>query len=276
MEALEAVKTYISSRENPNVKRLVRLLTSRRFRSECGEFVIEGMRNCVDAGLEQRAGGKIEITAVYYTERAMQRYRDTLRTDVLTELDGRRRFVLADELAGRISSEDSSQEVFVTAKRLDKSLCSDTIVSNGKYLVLDNLQDPGNMGTILRTADAVGISGVVLTGCCCDLYNPKVVRAAMGSIARVDVFIENDFFKAAELFSSKGIVNVASVVDGGRDITCFDFDRPCAVFIGNEGRGMPADHADFCSEKLSIPMKGRINSLNASAAATIILWEMFR
>ncbi len=251
-------------------------MSSKKAREENGEFVIEGMRNCTDAAAEQKASGRVEITAVYYTARAMEKYSAALPTELLTGLDDSIKYELSPDLAEKLADSENGQGVFVTAKRLDKIFCADTIISDGKYLVVDNIQDPGNLGTLIRTADAVGVSGVILTGNCCDLYNPKVVRAAMGSIARVDVFIDNDFEKVVSVFGKAGIVNVASVISGGTDITSFDFDRPCAVYIGNEGRGMPPEHIAACDEKITIAMKGRINSLNAGAAATIILWEMFR
>lgn len=142
--------------------------------------------------------------------------------------------------------------------------------------MLDNLQDPGNLGTLLRTADAVGVSGVVMTDNCVDLYNPKVVRSAMGSTTRLDLFVVNNFLNVATLFDELGIVTNAAVVRNGENITEFDFDRPCAVVIGNEGKGLPKEHSDICKNRVTISMHGNIESLNAACAGTIILWEMFR
>ena len=160
--------------------------------------------------------------------------------------------------------------------KVDLPFVAENIDKKGKYLVLDNLQDPGNLGTLLRTADAVGVSGVVMTDNCVDLYNPKVVRSAMGSITRLDLFVVDNFLNVATLFDELGIVTNAAVVRNGDNITEFDFDRPCAVVIGNEGKGLPKEHSDICKNRVTISMHGNIESLNAACAGTIILWEMFR
>lgn len=265
----------VSSRDNPNVKKLVKLISSKKERAESGEFVVEGMRNCVDIA-RACAEGKACVTAVFYTNEAIEKYSDILPTHYLFECGERNRFEITTELAEKISQGEGSQGVFVVAKKLDKILNADTIELNGKYVLLDHIQDPGNLGTILRTADAMGANGVVLCNNCCDLYNPKVVRSAMGSMARVPVFVENDFEKAVGFFRENGVETVASVISGGENITDFDFDRPCAVVIGNEGRGMSDEHVSMCDKSVTIGMHGNINSLNAATAATIIMWEMFR
>ncbi len=265
----------VSSRDNPNVKRLVKLISSKKERAESGEFVVEGMRNCVDIAREC-AEGNARVTAVFYTKEAINKYSDLLPTHYLFEVCENNRFEITEELAEKISQGEGSQGVFVVAKKLDKILNADTIELNGKYVLLDFIQDPCNLGTILRTADAMGANGVVLCNNCCDLYNPKVVRSAMGSIARVPVFVENDFEKAVSIFKASGIETVASVISGGENITDFDFDKPCAVVIGNEGRGMCDRHVSMCDKSVTISMQGNINSLNAATAATIIMWEMFR
>jgi len=142
--------------------------------------------------------------------------------------------------------------------------------------VLNHLQDPGNVGTLLRTADAVGADGVVLTGNCCDLYNPKVVRSAMGSMGRIKIYVEDDFSRVCNTLSELGIKTLAAVIKNGVSVTEYDFDKPCAVVIGNEGNGLSESDADMCDEKITIRMNGNIDSLNAAVAGAIILWEMFR
>lgn len=264
---------YISSRENPGIKKLVKLLTSRKARGEYGEFVIEGARNCLDALSESVSGGRIELTALYYTAEALDKYG---AADSFNQAGESIRYEISPQLAARISDSETSQGVFAVAKKLDKPFARDTIDAGGKYVVLDGVQDPGNVGTIIRTCDAVGASGIVLTGNCCDLYNPKVVRSAMGSMARVDMYIDRDFEHVIGVFDDVGITNIASVIADVTDIRKADFCRPCALYIGNEGSGMPPEHINCCDEQVTIYMQGRINSLNAAAAAAIMLWEMFR
>ena len=175
-----------------------------------------------------------------------------------------------------MTDEGNSQGIYMIVFKVDLPFAAEYIDKKGKYLVLDNLQDPGNLGTLLRTADAVGVSGVVMTDNCVDLYNPKVVRSAMGSTTRLDLFVVDNFLNVATLFDELGIVTNAAVVRDGENITEFDFDRPCAVVIGNEGKGLPKEHSDICKNRVTISMHGNIESLNAACAGTIILWEMFR
>lgn len=266
---------FISSRDNPNVKKLSKLLSSKKARNESGLFVIEGMRSCVDAAME-RAENNLRISALFYTAEAYEKYKNSLPLHFFDLVDERKRFVISKELADKISAEESSQGVFVIAEKLDKRLEESLVSENGKYLVLNHLQDPGNIGTLLRTADAVGVSGVVLTNNCCDIYNPKVVRSTMGSMARVGIFVENDFSRVCEIFGKKGVPTLAAVVNGGTSVTEYDFSKPCAVVLGNEGNGLSAEDADMCKDKITIRMNGHIDSLNAAVAGAVILWEMFR
>lgn len=265
----------VSSRDNPNIKRLIKLIQSKKERSQTGQFVIEGMRNCVDM-VTAAQSGQLEILALFYTKEAVGKYKELLPTDCLSTVPQDKSFEITQELAARISQGEGSQGVFAVAKKLDKILKVDTIDLSGKYVILDNIQDPGNLGTILRTADAMGAKGVVLSNNCCDLYNPKVVRSAMGSLARVNVYIEQSFENAVDVFRKCGIPVIASVISGGENIALFRFEESCAVVIGNEGNGMAKEHVKLCDKSVTIAMHGNINSLNAAAAATIIMWEMFR
>lgn len=263
---------YISAKDNVNIKKLASLFGSSKERREQGEFAVEGARNCIDVLCEGAAGGA-EVTALFYTKQAVGKYFEQ-DPEALAEKCGCKCFEISPDISQRLSEGRSSQGVFLTVKMLHKSI--ENLESGGKLLVLDGLQDPGNVGTILRTCDAVGVSGAVLTGNCCDVYNPKVVRAAMGSIMRVPVYIENDFDRVVKALKNLGYLTVASVIGGGVSITEFDFGRPCALFIGNEGSGMPKEHISLCDSAVTIKMHGRINSLNAATAASIMLWEMFR
>ncbi len=265
----------ITSKDNPNIKLLSKLLLNKKTRSETGLFVVEGMRNCLDL-VEQSFDEKVKIQSLFYTEKALETYGKNFDLSCFDKIDDEKKFVITKEIADKISLEDNCQGVFLTAFKLDSRFCRENLDENGKYVVLNHLQDPGNIGTLLRTADAVGASGVIMTGNCCDLYNPKVVRSAMGSIGRVKIFVENDFEKVCKTFEKIGVKTLASVVRNGVSVTEYDFSKSCAVVIGNEGQGLSENDADLCAEKITIQMHGNINSLNAAVAGTIILWEMFR
>lgn len=129
---------------------------------------------------------------------------------------------------------------------------------------------------IIRTADALGIDGIIASECC-DLYNPKVIRSTMGSIFRMKIFTEPDTDIIFSELSGKNIKSFASVTDSDAlNINSVNFNGGCAVFIGNEGNGLPEEVSEKCTEKITIPMHGTINSLNAAMAAGIIMWELKR
>ena len=266
----------ITSKDNPKIKQLAKLYSNRKYRRETGLFVIEGIRGCEDALVDDILnGGRMEIEGIYYLGELFESTADEYKP-MLEQLPESKRFVITREIADKISDTDSCQGVFVVAKMLDKRFAEDALKTDGKYLILDELQDPGNLGTMIRTSDAVGLDGIVLTGNCVDLYNPKTVRSAVGSMPRVDIFVEKDFERVVDAFALKGIRTAAAVIDGGVDILGYDFSGGCAVVIGYEGRGLAHDHVKLCSDRVSIAMHGHIDSLNAATAATIFLWEMTR
>lgn len=265
----------ITSKDNRSVKLLSKLLSSKKTRNENRLFVIEGMRGCIDA-LTEHFSGNLKVGSLFYTEKAIENYKDSFPVELLEKFDEQRKFQITQELADRISGNGSCQGVFAVAVMPDIPFEPENISETGKYVILDRLQDPGNVGTLLRTADALGASGVILTNNCCDLYNPKTVRSAVGSIARAKIFVEDDFAKVCQALKNAGITLFASLVGEGESVTKQDLSVPCAVVIGNEGSGLTSEHADMCDKKITIKMKGNANSLNAAAAGAIILWEMFR
>ena len=145
-------------------------------------------------------------------------------------------------------------------------------LAGGRYLLLDGVQDPGNVGTIWRTADAFGADGLILCGGCADPWNPKTVRATMGAVFRLPVY-ECPLETAAERLSAAGLPLYAAAL---RDDTVDVREIPlgsCAVAIGSEGRGVSQEALELCSRTLRIPMAETCESLNAAAAAAVLLWE---
>ena len=158
-----------------------------------------------------------------------------------------------------------------------QGLLAGDAAGGGSCAVLEDLQDPGNLGTILRTAEALGIGRVVLLGDCCDPLSPKALRASMGAVFRLGLSLEPSRQGLFSRLRGEGFRLLASVPDSAAlPVTEVDFSQgPCAVFIGNEGNGLSQETIAQC-QRVTIPMAGRAESLNASAAATILLWEMAR
>ena len=181
--------------------------------------------------------------------------------------------MVTPEIFAYISDTQTPQGFLCVVKTLDKSCQFDTIKGNGKMIALDNMQDPNNLGTVLRSAEAFGVSGVILSSDCCDIYNPKVVRGSMGAVFRLPFCICDTVVEF--LNENPGITSYAAVVDAdAKSVTGFDYQAPCVAVIGNEGNGLKPQTVEACSHKLTIPMKGKAESLNASAAAAILIWEM--
>ena len=183
---------------------------------------------------------------------------------------------VADHVAGLLSSTKSPQGVFCQC-RWPQGLLAGDAAGGGSCAVLEDLQDPGNLGTILRTAEALGIGRVVLLGDCCDPLSPKALRASMGAVFRLGLSLERSRQGLFSRLRGEGFRLLASVPDSAAlPVTEVDFSQgPCAVFIGNEGNGLSQETIAQC-QRVTIPMAGRAESLNASAAATILLWEMAR
>ena len=262
---------FISSKDNPKIKKLSGLISSKKQRNSEGAFVIEGVRSCTDAIIEWQ-NGRLDIQSVFCTRSAADMIAQRLGARDLEMMLGDRLFEISDQLAAKVSDEGNTQGAFVIAAFLHKSLSGP--LQGRRYVVLDNIQDPGNLGTILRTADAVGADGVILTNNCTELYNPKVIRSSMGSISRIEVYIERDLEQVISVLKTSKIKSIAAVVREGRLLSGYSFPDKCAIVIGNEGRGLTDEHISLCDDCVTIDMHGRLDSLNASVAAAVLMWEM--
>lgn len=253
----------ITSKDNPVIKLYQRLSNSKKDRLEYGLFVLEGLRIVEDA---IREGGK--ISHLILTKNAAEKFGEIL---FQADLRNAKILVISNELGNKIAQTTQTQGVFAICHMfVDKSM---KFRENGKYIVLFGLQDPGNAGMIIRTADALGMDGVIMSGSC-DLYSPKVIRSTMGSVFRVNISIENDADTLFRTFEEHNINTCASVIDADAvKVSECDFTGGQAVLIGNEGNGLPPDVSKRCGSKITIPMCGNINSLNAAMAAGIIMWE---
>lgn len=258
------MENIITSKDNPVIKLYQKLSSSKKERLQYGLFVLEGLRITEDA-LREDSG----ITHLILTKNSYEKYGEKL---LQTDLKNTKLFVISNELGNRIAATDTTQGVFAICPipAAKKPVFTD----NCRYAVLYGLQDPGNVGMIIRTADALGIDGVILSGSC-DLYSPKVIRATMGSIFRMNICIENDTDALFDMLGKGGVSTAAAVIDSDTEkITDISFTGRYAVFIGNEGKGLPTEISASCTRRVTIPMNGTINSLNAAMAAGILMWEL--
>jgi len=265
------MENIITSKDNANVKLFKKLLATKKARDEHNMFILEGLRLITDAIMEN-----LELHCVFISEDFSQKYSEALNL-LLEKNIGDKIFYISNEISDKLSDTINPQGIFAICKKLDKIFSADTIINNGKYIILNNLQDPGNIGTIIRTADAVGLNGIILTGNCCDIYNPKVIRSTMGSIFRMNLWADCEINEIISTFKGKGITSYSAVLDSDAiSLTDCDFSNGGVVVIGNEGNGLSLETTNLCDEKLTIKMTGNINSLNAGMATGIIMWEMFK
>lgn len=255
----------IESRANEKIKQAAALADSAKARRETGMFFLEGLRLCCDAALTG-----IEIRRLFYTAEAAS---DSRFKSVLSA--AREQYEISDGVAQRLSKTQSAQGIFCVCAMPGSTLSEAEIKPGGRFVALENIQDPANLGAVCRTAEALGISGAALSNCC-DPYNPKAQRASMGSLLRLPMLVTDDLPSLLERIRLTGLTVYAAVPDrDARDIRTADFSNGAVAVIGNEANGISVQSLAQC-EAVTVPMGGRAESLNASAAAAIVMWEMMR
>lgn len=246
------------------MRRLRRLIARRRERWDEGVCVIEGP-DLIEAALDSA----VEFETLFVDAAAA-------RLDATAAVVARARGAhvrvasLAPGVLQRVSDAQTPQPLLATV-HFALSELSD-IKTPGLVLVLDNLRDPGNAGTIIRSADAAGAVALVLSGDCVDPFNPKALRASAGSVFHLPLVIAS-LDETLAYFAARGARTFATVVRGGTPYRAADLSGACAVVIGNESAGLDDEAVARCDEALSIPMAGRSESLNAAVAASLIAFE---
>ena len=253
----------ISSRKNPAVMRFRELNRERKTRDALGLFNIEGVRLCCEA---VRNG--VETVSAFVTQTAAEKYPEAYKE--LCEACSPD--LITDDIGSYISDTKSPQGMFITAKKLDNTAKMCTIES-GRLILLDGLQDAGNIGTIIRTCDALGMSGAALSPDCADIYSPKVVRGAMGSLFRLPITVTPLPRFIADI-QADGYEVYAAVPDrNAQNIDDVRFPEKCAVIIGNEGNGVSGEVIKAAGKSIYIPIENA-ESLNAAIAAAIFCNEL--
>ena len=245
----------ITGKSNQLLTHLRKLASSGAYRRSCGQFLCDGIKLAQEAAHWQ---GELEILI--------------LSEGTELELPARRTVQLPTELFRSVAPTDSPQGVLAVC-RIEPAPLPDKL-DGKRYLVLDGVQDPGNVGTILRTADAFEADGMFLLLGCADLYSPKTVRATMGALFRRPVW-QMELKELCKLLSASDIPLVGAAL-GAKTIDARQLPVPVAVAIGSEGRGLSREALDACDGTVRIPMSARCESLNAAVAASVLLWELYR
>lgn len=251
----------IQSRENPMVKEASALVSDRKLRKSTGLFVAEGARLCSEAA---RSGA--EVVRVFLTEEAEKRYPEYVSGLVAA---AREVYRITPSVAEKISDTKTPQGVFALCRFPEKEIDLD---GDGLFVLLSELQDPGNIGTVLRTCEAMDVKGVFLCSCA-DLFSPKVLRASMGCLFRLPVKVCQSTAEALDMLKAAGVATYAAALsEHALPLPEVRFEHRSCVLIGNEGNGLSPETIAACGKTVMIPMPGRAESLNAASAAAIMIY----
>ena len=256
----------ISSTTNSNIKYAKKLLTSASFRKKEKSFLLEGVRLCDDA---LKSG--VKFRTVFFTKKVMEKFPESL--SLLVE-NSENSFETTQEIISIISDTDTPQGVVCVCDM--PPLWMGNGMYSDKLVMLENIQNPSNLGSIFRTCDALGIQNVVISGDSCDIYNPKVLRGSMGATIRLSINVCEDFRGFISELIENGYKVYATVPTNDAKTLGTDnlFGKKCAVVFGNEGSGIMDETINLCTDKLTIPMTENAESLNVSVAAGIVIWEL--
>ncbi len=260
----------ITSRSNSKVKE-IRLLKQAKYRQMEGRYFIEGVR-LVEEALSQSVG----VEKIAYSPRLEETQRGLdLLCLARQKLPDSEWLYLSDDVMGTLSDTQSHQGILAVLKKKEWKW-EDVFARPGLILLFHELQDPGNLGLILRVADAGGVAGVVLSRKTIDPYNPKAVRASMGSLFRVPVLTGQDMGECLSKLRSRGYQIWATALRGKPSFWEVKFSLPTAVLFGQEGCGLPDFLTEAAGASFSIPMSPQMESLNVAIASALVVYEAFR
>ena len=276
----------ITSASNEKLKNIKKLSKSSRERNEQSLFVVEGVRMF-------REIPTADIASVYVTEAGAEKFDSELMDKLGNDYQSRDDYyVVSDKLFDSISDTGTPQGILALVRQkennLSNVLCEKIEKTNVDFkdkglnasdnmfiLIIEKLQDPGNLGTIIRTAEGAGVTGIIISSDSVDIYNPKVVRSTMGSIFRVPIYVSDDLIRDIEYLKEKNVTVYGAHLKG-ENIYDKDFRTSCAFLIGNEGNGLSEEVSKTADELIKIPMMGRVESLNAATSTAVIAYEVLR
>ena len=255
----------ITSASNKSIKNVQALLSKAKERKKQGVFVVEGPKMSFEAPYDW-------VSAVYMSESFFND--DRFKEEKKRFLD--KTEIVSDAVFKSMSDTQTPQGVLAIVKMPHYEI--DELFKGDKteLLVLESIQDPGNLGTIFRTAEAAGATGILLSSDSVDVYNPKVIRSTMGAVFRMPFFYVKDLPAAVKSLSGQGIRTYAAHLNGKNVYDEEDYTEGCAFLIGNEGNGLRDEVSECADCLIRIPMCGKAESLNAAVAAAVLMFEAGR
>jgi len=260
------VAVIITSRRNPRVQE-IRKLGRREHRAGTRRFLLEGIRS-----IEEAVDAGARIYEVLVTPHLLRSGRGKTLLQRL-EAVGAEVAAVTEEVLAAVSDTETPQGIVAVAAMPDEPLRLD---GNPLVLVVDGVRDPGNLGTLVRTAAALGAAGIIVTRGTVDVYNPKCVRATMGGLFRMPTEERADATEAVSFLKARGLRVVAGDVRAETVCYHWDFTGPSAVLVGGEAFGPSEDVLEMCDGRVRIPMPGGLESLNVAVAGAILMYEATR
>ena len=249
----------IQSKDNPKIKYAQKLAKDAKLRKENGEFFAATPKVVMDI---LRAGFTAE--SLFFVQNEYEKF--------AAELQNQPVYIISDIVSEKLSEDKTSPGVYGVFKM--KAADMDRLYGARKLIVLEDIQDPGNIGAIMRTALAFGYRDIVVSGKCADIYSPKVLRSSMTASVKLNVCRVEDIPQLVKQLSAKGFSTVATCLENSKELGSEKINLPVAVLIGNEGNGLSAETIDASTHRVKIPMSGEIESLNAAVSAGVMMWEL--
>ena len=263
----------ITSVNNEKVKRVNKIMSSAKERRYSGKYLVEGLRMVREVPSNDL--DQLFMTQAFFDKHVAPDPR--MMKLVNRAVDRGQSFIVSELVLRKIAQTEKPQGIVALVNMKEYKL-EDIIETKDEtpfILIVERLQDPGNMGTIIRTAEGAGVTGILVSYDSVDIYSPKVVRSTMGSIFRKKIVITYDILGDIDRMKEAGIKIFGMHLDG-RSIYDEDLTIPSAYLIGNEGAGLSEKVSKKADKLLRIPMLGKVESLNAAASATIISYESLR
>lgn len=254
----------ITSNQNPLIKELQLLQKKKKERTKQGVFIVEGLRAVQEIPEGWRVHKYVVAESFISVAHALLR---NLKIPVI---------FVADPVFEAISDTRTPQGIMAVVSQFDYKLDQVITKENGFFIVADQVQDPGNLGSLIRTAHASGAHGVFLSKGCVDVYNPKTIRATMGSVFHIPVFVELDIEWILGALLKEGTTVYGAALEMSASLYDYDYRKKTAIVIGNEANGIGDQTKSLLSKLIKIPMPGGAESLNASIAAGICMFEVVR
>lgn len=255
----------ITSKDNEIIKN-IRKLKDKKYREQENKYIIEGIK-LIEEAVEEKA----KIDTVVVCEDCVEN--ETIQQSLMYEIAKYNCIYVSEKVFSAVTEVTNPQGILAVVNKENKE--EDIDYNQDVILVLDGIQDPGNLGTILRTVDSCGLNQIIISSKTADAYNPKVVRSTMGAIFRVKVIISQDLTKTLKEIKKHKFKVVATSLKTQGSVYDVDYSKK-AIVIGNEANGVSNEVLELADEKIKIPMPGKTESLNASVATAVILYEATR